>query len=45
MAVLGAGQFRKQRLTPGALARRLGRCLDTQFLIDGREVHIDSIVK
>jgi hypothetical protein len=45
VAVLDTWQFRRQRLTTGALARRLGRCLAAQFLIDGREVHIDGLVE
>jgi hypothetical protein len=45
MAVLDARQFRLQRLATGAFARRLARCLATEFLIDGREVHIDRLVE
>jgi hypothetical protein len=45
MAVLDALQFRRQRLAAGALAWRFDGCLAAQFLIDGREVHIDGLVE
>lgn len=45
MEVLDALQFRRQRLPAGALAWRFEGCLAAQFLIDGREVHIDGLVE
>lgn len=45
VAVLDARQLRRQRLASGALALALGRRLAVEFLLDGRQVHVERFLE
>lgn len=45
MTVFDTRQFGPQRMAAPAFALPLGRCLALKLLVDGRQIHIESLVK